>query len=88
MLVMGYDWNLEVALLCHITVTLGEVMDYRKQRRRQNSFIYHAVRLNLPSGVNYKPFESWVSKIRKYGNVLSEVFIYVDNVWSLVWFNK
>ena len=41
----------------------------------KNMFSWNTVRLNLPLGVNYIPSDPWVSKVRKDGNVVSEVFI-------------
>ena len=58
-LVQGNGGHLNVTLIFHPTATLGEGMDYSKQRRQKNMFSFHTVRLNLPSGVNYTPSEPW-----------------------------
>ena len=44
---------------------------------------WHTLRLNLPSGRSYTSYNPWVSKVRKDGNLESEVFIYVHAVRSL-----
>ena len=45
-------------------------------------------KLNLPTRGNYIPSDPWVSKLRKDVNVASEVFIYVDDVRSLGWYDR
>ena len=46
------------------------------------------MRLNLPLGKDYVPSDPWVSKVRKDGNVVSKLFIYVDDVRSPRWCNR
>ena len=48
-------------------------------------FSWNTVRLDLPSGESYTSSDPLVSKVRKDGNVASELFIYVDDVRSLGW---
>ena len=62
-------------------------MDYGRQKKEKN-FSWHTVILNLTSGKEYVPSEPWVSKVKKYGNVESDIFINVDYLRSLVWCNR
>ena len=39
-------------------------------------------------GKNYIPSNAWVSKVSKDGNVASEVFMYLDDVWLLGWCDR
>ena len=43
-----------------------------------NPFQWRRTKLNLPVDKSYRPKLTWVMKVRSYGHLASEVFIYVD----------
>ena len=43
-----------------------------------NPFQWRHAKLNLPGDKSYTPKLPWVKKLRSYGHIASEVFIYVD----------
>ena len=88
MMVQRYDRNLTFTLILHTKATARKGMDHGRQKQQKKPFSCHRVRLNLPSGKDYIQSYPWVSKVRKDGNVVSKVFIYVDGVRSLGWCNK
>jgi hypothetical protein len=47
-----------------------------------NVFRWDKVLLNLPGEIHYDSSKSWVSKVRRDGNLAADVFIYVDDVRS------
>ena len=54
------------------------------KNNENNTISWHTVRLNPNSGEYYVLSDLWVSKVRNYGNLVREVFIYVDYMRSLI----
>ena len=44
-----------------------------------NPFQWHSIQLNLPGTVGYDPTLSWVSKLRRDGNIACVLFTLVDD---------
>ena len=88
MMVQRYDINLTFTLIFHKNLLQRKEWIMEEKNNKKNPFSCHRVRLNLPSGKDYVPSHPWVSKVSKDVNVANKVFIYVDEVSSLIWCDR
>ena len=57
----------------------GEEIILGNRRDGENPFQWSRVAMNLPGDTNYDPSKPWVAKVRRDGELASDVFLYVDD---------